>query len=67
LDFVSVHEALLEEFKTALSGMRGRQSLENQIDMIVKKKTSLLSDKKALAIVIEYLLLGRGTGSDMIF
>lgn len=62
-----MHEALLEEFKTALSGMRGKQSLENQIDTIVKKKTSLLSNKKALAIVIDIFLFRRAAGSDVIF
>jgi nuclear pore complex protein Nup133 len=55
LDFVSVHEALLEEFKSALSGIRGKQSLENQIDTIVKTKALSLSAKKALANVNIFL------------
>lgn len=56
LDFVSVHEALLEEFKSALSGIRSKQSLENQIDLIVKAKASSLSEKKALAITFRELV-----------
>lgn len=55
-----MHEALLEEFKSALSGIRSKQSLENQIDLIVKAKASSLSEKKALAIVIEYFPYLRG-------
>jgi nuclear pore complex protein Nup133 len=63
LDFVSVHEALLEEFRSALSGIRGKQSLEKQIDMIVKAKASSLSEKKALANVIEFFLCLEGRWS----
>lgn len=48
LDFVSVHEALLQEFKSALESIRGRQSLESQIDIIVKAKASNLVERKAL-------------------
>ena len=55
-----MHEALLEEFKSAHSGIRGKQSLENQIDVIVKAKASSLSEKKALATVIECFLILRG-------
>ena len=57
---MSVQEALLEEFKSALSGIRGKQSLENQIGIIVKAKASSLSKKKALATVIECFLVLRG-------
>jgi nuclear pore complex protein Nup133 len=56
LDFVSVHEALLEEFKSALSNIRGKQSLENQIDIIVKTKALSLSEKKALAKVRSFFM-----------
>lgn len=57
LDFVSVHETLLQEFKSALEAVRGRQSLESQIDIILKAKASTLSEKKALAHVSIVLTL----------
>ncbi|KAJ7632668.1 hypothetical protein FB45DRAFT_978375 [Roridomyces roridus] len=37
LDFVSVHQALLDEFRPVLESLRGRQSLEAQIDAIIFK------------------------------
>jgi len=37
LDVVSVHETLLEEFKSVKS--RSKQSLESQVDTILKKKS----------------------------
>lgn len=48
LDFVSVHEALLEELRSALVGVRGRHSLESQIDIIVKSKAAALTGKKGI-------------------
>ena len=51
LDFVSVHEALLQEFRSALEGIRGRQPLDTQIDTIVRVKASGLVDRKALTHV----------------
>jgi len=51
LDFVSVHEALLQEFRSVLEGIRGRQPLDSQIDAIVKVKASGLADRKALTHV----------------
>jgi nuclear pore complex protein Nup133 len=51
LDFVSVHQALLDEFKPVLESLRGRQPLEAQIEAIVKSEASRLSDLKALALV----------------
>ena len=51
LDFVSVHEALLQEFRSALESIRGRQPLDIQIDTIVRVKASGLADRKALAHV----------------
>ncbi|GLB34911.1 putative non-repetitive/WGA-negative nucleoporin C-terminal [Lyophyllum shimeji] len=63
LDFVSVHEALLQEFKSALATVRGRQSLDKQIDIIVKATASKLSDRKALTQIfkdfVRALLQGR--------
>ncbi|KAF5381087.1 hypothetical protein D9615_003993 [Tricholomella constricta] len=58
LDFVSVHEALLQEFKSALEAVRGRQSLDNQIDIIVKATASKLYEKRALAHVFKDLVRG---------
>ncbi len=47
LDFVSVHETLLDDLKTALASVRARQSLEMQVDTIVKAKASKLDTYKA--------------------
>ncbi|KAF8077905.1 hypothetical protein FPV67DRAFT_1405325 [Lyophyllum atratum] len=58
LDFVSVHETLLQELRSALGTVRGRQSLDNQIDIIVKATASRLSDKKALAHIFKDLVRG---------
>lgn len=48
LDFVSVHETLIDDLKSALASVRSRQSLEMQVDTIVKTKASTLEDRKAL-------------------
>ncbi|TCD68905.1 hypothetical protein EIP91_009455 [Steccherinum ochraceum] len=48
LDFVSVHENLLEDLKTALANIRAKQSLEAQVDTITKTKASRLSERRAL-------------------
>ncbi|KAF9454530.1 hypothetical protein P691DRAFT_655678 [Macrolepiota fuliginosa MF-IS2] len=48
LDFISVHEALLEDFRSALAGIRGRVSLETQIDTIVKAKAIGLAERKGM-------------------
>ncbi|KAJ7109426.1 hypothetical protein C8R44DRAFT_634983 [Mycena epipterygia] len=56
LDFVSVHQALLEEFKPVLESLRGRQSLEAQIDAIVKSEASRLADHKALTLIFKDLV-----------
>lgn len=45
LDFVSVHETLIQSLRTALESARGRQSLENQVEMIVKAKATSLVDR----------------------
>lgn len=42
LDFVSVHEALIESLKDALVNTRSRQSLDQQVDVITKAKASKL-------------------------
>lgn len=47
LDFVSVHETLIEELKAALVTSRSRQSLESQVDTIVRAKATRIGDRKA--------------------
>lgn len=51
LDFVSVHEALLQEFRVALDAVRGRQTLDNQIETIVRATATGLREKPALRAV----------------
>lgn len=48
LDFVSVHETLIESLKTALASLRGKQPLEAQIEAITQAKASRLLDRVAL-------------------
>ena len=45
LDFVSVHETLIQSLRTVLEAARGRQSLENQVEMIAKAKATSLIDR----------------------
>lgn len=47
LDFVSVHDSLLEEFRSVLISSRSRQSLESQIEAIVKGKGTNLIERTA--------------------
>ncbi|KAG6814378.1 hypothetical protein H0H92_010964 [Tricholoma furcatifolium] len=58
LDFVSVHETLLQEFRSALDGVRGRQTLDNQIDTIVKATAAGLQEKPALRDIFKDLVRG---------
>lgn len=51
LDLVGVHEALLVEFNTVVANIRGRRSLDSQVDVIIKEKASLLIEKKELTLV----------------
>ncbi|KAJ7172457.1 methyltransferase type 11 [Mycena filopes] len=46
LDFVSVHQRLLDEFKPVLDSLRARQSLDAQIDAIVKSEASRTAGSK---------------------
>ncbi|KAH8107113.1 Non-repetitive/WGA-negative nucleoporin C-terminal-domain-containing protein [Cristinia sonorae] len=48
LDFVSVHDNLLDDLKSALASIRVKQSLEMQVDTITKAKASKLGDRRAL-------------------
>ncbi|EIW85147.1 hypothetical protein CONPUDRAFT_70040 [Coniophora puteana RWD-64-598 SS2] len=56
LDFVSVQQNLLEEMRTVLSTLRGKQSIENQVDAIVKAKASTIRDRRALLGVFKALI-----------
>ena len=51
LDFVSVHEALTEDLKSALASVRDRQSLDRQIETILQQKASAIAEKKSLPLV----------------
>ncbi|KAI0797979.1 hypothetical protein C8Q75DRAFT_801881 [Abortiporus biennis] len=56
LDFVSVHETLIEELRAVLAGQRTRQSLEMQADTVVAAKARTLGDRKALLAVFKQLV-----------
>jgi len=51
LDFVSVHEGLLQEVRSTLSSARGRQPLDAQLDTILKAKGSKVFGKPAFTHV----------------
>jgi nuclear pore complex protein Nup133 len=46
LDLVSVHEELVTEFRSVLKSLRGRQSLDAQIEAIANEKAPKLSDTR---------------------
>ncbi|KAK0500496.1 hypothetical protein EDD18DRAFT_1307884 [Armillaria luteobubalina] len=56
LDFISVHESLLEEFNAVLATLKGRQSLDSQTDAIIKQKATRLADRPALTQVFKDLV-----------
>ncbi|KAI0094031.1 Non-repetitive/WGA-negative nucleoporin C-terminal-domain-containing protein [Irpex rosettiformis] len=56
LDFVSVHEALAEELKTALANVRARQSIDMQVDIIARAKATRISDRRALFSIFKQLV-----------
>jgi nuclear pore complex protein Nup133 len=56
LDFVSVHEALTEELKSALASVRDRQSLDRQVETILHQKASAIADRKILPLVFKQLV-----------
>lgn len=56
LDVVGVHEALLEEFNAVVANIRGRRSLDAQVDTIIKEKASLMLEKRELTHVCDSLL-----------
>jgi hypothetical protein len=51
LNFVSVQKDLLDQFTSVLEKLRGRQSLESQIDAILKAKATKLDDRPSLGMV----------------
>ncbi len=63
MDFVSVHEALLQECHDVIQKLRGRQSLDTQVDAIVNVKASSLSNRPALATVRKLAFLLHETHS----
>ncbi|KAH9966798.1 Non-repetitive/WGA-negative nucleoporin C-terminal-domain-containing protein [Russula dissimulans] len=56
LDFVSVHEALTEELKSALLSVRGKQSLDRQVETILQQKASATMDKKVFPLIFKQLV-----------
>ncbi len=51
LDFVSVHERLLEELYSVLPPARSRQSLDVQVEAVSKARASRLQTRKAFFAV----------------
>ncbi|KAJ3533367.1 hypothetical protein NM688_g7291 [Phlebia brevispora] len=68
LDFVSVHENLLEELQSVLTSTRVRQSLETQVDSIARMKASRLQTRKAFFAIfkqlVKRLLQGKALSSE---
>ncbi|KAF8964670.1 hypothetical protein BDZ97DRAFT_1660027 [Flammula alnicola] len=56
LDFVSVHEGLLQEFRSVLVSVRTRQSIDGQVDAIVKAKGSKIAGKTAFLHIFKDML-----------
>ncbi|KAF7294905.1 Methyltransferase type 11 [Mycena indigotica] len=71
LDFVSVHQAIMDEFRPVIESLRGRQSLDAQIEAIVKNEASRLSEQKSMTLIfkdlVHQLLQGKSlTMEDMV-
>ncbi|KAH9843032.1 uncharacterized protein C8Q71DRAFT_232214 [Rhodofomes roseus] len=68
LDFVSVHETLLEDLKSALASLRGKQPLEIQIETITQAKVSKVFDCVALQnvfrLLVRQLLQGKALSAE---
>ncbi|KAN0123739.1 Non-repetitive/WGA-negative nucleoporin C-terminal domain containing protein [Russula decolorans] len=56
LDFVSVHEALTEELKSAIASVPGKQSLDRQVETILQRNASALTDKKVYPLIFKQLV-----------
>ena len=48
LDFISVHETIVSEMRSALEGVSIKQPLDAQIETIARKKASKLNDMPSL-------------------
>ncbi|GBE81938.1 hypothetical protein SCP_0403120 [Sparassis crispa] len=53
LDFVDVHETLVDDLKSALATVRNRQSLEMQVETITNVKASQLDERRSLQNVFK--------------
>ncbi|KAI0079884.1 hypothetical protein K474DRAFT_1696036 [Panus rudis PR-1116 ss-1] len=56
LDFVSVHETLIDGLRASLAGVRTKQSLEQQIETIAKDQATSLTGRRALLSVFKQLV-----------
>ncbi|KAJ3847514.1 hypothetical protein EV368DRAFT_76646 [Lentinula lateritia] len=56
LDVVSVHKALLDEFTAVVANMRGRRSLDTQVDILIQEKASLLTEMPELTNIFKNLV-----------
>jgi len=56
LDFVSVHEALTDELKSAVASVPGKQSLDRQVETILQKKASAITDNKVYPLIFKQLV-----------
>lgn len=56
LDFVSVHDALISGFRSALEGVRGRHSLDSQADIIIRAKAPGVTQTRGFAYCFKDLL-----------
>jgi len=56
LDFISVHEELTAELKSALASVRSKQSLDRQVETILQQKASAIVDRKVLPLIFKQLV-----------
>ncbi|KAI9509614.1 Non-repetitive/WGA-negative nucleoporin C-terminal-domain-containing protein [Russula earlei] len=56
LDFVSVHEAVTEELKSSQLSVRGKQSLDRQVENILQQKASAITDNKVFPLIFKQLV-----------
>ncbi|KAF9075250.1 hypothetical protein BDP27DRAFT_40146 [Rhodocollybia butyracea] len=56
LDLIGVHEALIQEFNAVIANIRGRRSLDTQLDTVIKEKASLLLEKRELTLIFKTLV-----------
>ncbi|TFK55057.1 hypothetical protein OE88DRAFT_1674600 [Heliocybe sulcata] len=66
LDFISVHETLLEKFRVVLEAHKGKQSHDAQADTVVRAKAKSLANRKytmrLFKDLIRQLLQGKALG-----